>query len=104
MGVPMDLDFNLLETGSLFLAILVTSFTLQVIYVSVSQPRAAESTSVQFGVSGIVVNIVVLATNTVKELFVCCAGRVVALSEGTAAPPLLRCDRRVLFCPETAFR
>uniref|UniRef100_A0A453CVY7 Vacuolar cation/proton exchanger n=2 Tax=Aegilops tauschii subsp. strangulata TaxID=200361 RepID=A0A453CVY7_AEGTS len=29
MGVPMDLDFNLLETGSLFLAILVTSFTLQ---------------------------------------------------------------------------
>ncbi|KAL6610650.1 hypothetical protein ACP70R_040619 [Stipagrostis hirtigluma subsp. patula] len=29
MGVPMDLDFNLLETGSLFLAILVTTFTLQ---------------------------------------------------------------------------
>jgi hypothetical protein len=32
MGVPMDLDFNLLETGSLFLAILMTSFTLQVIF------------------------------------------------------------------------
>jgi Ca2+:H+ antiporter len=30
MGIPMDLDFNLLETGSLFLAILVTAFTLQV--------------------------------------------------------------------------
>ncbi|OEL29985.1 Vacuolar cation/proton exchanger 1b [Dichanthelium oligosanthes] len=30
MGIPMDLDFNLLETGSLFLAILVTTFTLQV--------------------------------------------------------------------------
>ncbi|TVT99035.1 hypothetical protein EJB05_55665 [Eragrostis curvula] len=29
MGVPMDLDFHLLETGSLFLAILVTAFTLQ---------------------------------------------------------------------------
>jgi len=29
MGVPMDLDFNLLETGCLFLAILVTAFTLQ---------------------------------------------------------------------------
>ncbi|XP_006655659.1 vacuolar cation/proton exchanger 1b-like [Oryza brachyantha] len=29
MGIPMDLDFNLLETGSLFLAILVTAFTLQ---------------------------------------------------------------------------
>jgi len=29
MGVPMDLDFNLLETGSLFLAIFVTTFTLQ---------------------------------------------------------------------------
>ncbi|CAL4909883.1 unnamed protein product [Urochloa decumbens] len=29
MGVPMDLDFNLLETGCLFLAILVTTFTLQ---------------------------------------------------------------------------
>ncbi|KAG0519551.1 hypothetical protein BDA96_09G273200 [Sorghum bicolor] len=29
MGVPMDLDFNLLETGSLFLAVLVTAFTLQ---------------------------------------------------------------------------
>jgi Ca2+:H+ antiporter len=30
MGVPMDLDFHLVETGSLFLAILVTTFTLQV--------------------------------------------------------------------------
>ncbi|KAJ1264397.1 hypothetical protein BS78_09G260100 [Paspalum vaginatum] len=29
MGVPMDLDLNLLETGSLFLAILATTFTLQ---------------------------------------------------------------------------
>ncbi|XP_062232344.1 vacuolar cation/proton exchanger 1b-like [Phragmites australis] len=29
MGVPMDLDFNLIETGSLLLAILVTTFTLQ---------------------------------------------------------------------------
>uniref|UniRef100_A0A0E0L6L1 Vacuolar cation/proton exchanger n=1 Tax=Oryza punctata TaxID=4537 RepID=A0A0E0L6L1_ORYPU len=29
MGIPMDLDFNLLETGSLFLAILVTAFSLQ---------------------------------------------------------------------------
>ncbi|KAF8724819.1 hypothetical protein HU200_020757 [Digitaria exilis] len=29
MGVPMDLDFNLIETGSLFLAVLVTTFTLQ---------------------------------------------------------------------------
>jgi hypothetical protein len=30
LGVPMDLDFHLLETGSLFPAILVTTFTLQV--------------------------------------------------------------------------
>ncbi|CAN6327031.1 unnamed protein product [Urochloa humidicola] len=29
MGVPMDLDINLLETGCLFLAILVTTLTLQ---------------------------------------------------------------------------
>ncbi|KAK3134675.1 hypothetical protein QOZ80_5BG0409300 [Eleusine coracana subsp. coracana] len=29
MGVPMDLDFHLLETASLFLAVLVTTFTLQ---------------------------------------------------------------------------
>lgn len=28
----MDLDFNLLETGSLFLAVLVTAFTLQVFF------------------------------------------------------------------------
>jgi hypothetical protein len=30
MGVKMDLNFNLLETGSLALAIIVTGFTLQV--------------------------------------------------------------------------
>lgn len=30
MGTPMDLDFQLLETGSLLLAVLVTTFTLQV--------------------------------------------------------------------------
>ena len=29
MGVQMDLDFKLLETGSLFMAVLVTAFTLQ---------------------------------------------------------------------------
>uniref|UniRef100_A0A0D9V200 Vacuolar cation/proton exchanger n=1 Tax=Leersia perrieri TaxID=77586 RepID=A0A0D9V200_9ORYZ len=29
MGVQMDLDFKLLETGSLFIAVLVTAFTLQ---------------------------------------------------------------------------
>ncbi|XXG39624.1 hypothetical protein AAC387_Pa01g0538 [Persea americana] len=29
MGVNMNLDFNLLETGSLFVAVLVTAFTLQ---------------------------------------------------------------------------
>nr|CAB3460535.1 unnamed protein product [Digitaria exilis] len=34
MGVPMDLDFNLIETGSLFLAVLVTTFTLQVMLLS----------------------------------------------------------------------
>lgn len=32
MGVNMNLDFNLLETGSLFVAVLVTAFTLQVYY------------------------------------------------------------------------
>ena len=30
MGVKMDLNFNLLETGSLALAIIATTFTLQV--------------------------------------------------------------------------
>jgi hypothetical protein len=30
----MDLDLNLLETGSLFLAIFVTTFTLQVMFIS----------------------------------------------------------------------
>lgn len=30
MGIKMDLDFSLLETGSLALAIIVTAFTLQV--------------------------------------------------------------------------
>uniref|UniRef100_A0A0E0JK35 Vacuolar cation/proton exchanger n=1 Tax=Oryza punctata TaxID=4537 RepID=A0A0E0JK35_ORYPU len=29
MGIQMDLDFKLLETGSLFIAVLVTAFTLQ---------------------------------------------------------------------------
>ncbi|KAK1298187.1 Vacuolar cation/proton exchanger 1a [Acorus calamus] len=29
MGIPMDLDFKLLETASLFVAVLVTAFTLQ---------------------------------------------------------------------------
>ncbi|RWR92128.1 Sodium/calcium exchanger membrane region [Cinnamomum micranthum f. kanehirae] len=29
MGIHMDLDFNLLETGSLFVSVLVTAFTLQ---------------------------------------------------------------------------
>ncbi|KAL5991455.1 Vacuolar cation/proton exchanger 3 [Asimina triloba] len=29
MGIQMDLDFNLLETGSLFIAVVVTAFTLQ---------------------------------------------------------------------------
>lgn len=28
-GIKMDLDFNLLETGSLALSIIVTAFTLQ---------------------------------------------------------------------------
>lgn len=32
MGDDMDLNFNLLETGSLALAILATAFALQVIY------------------------------------------------------------------------
>lgn len=31
MGITMDLNFNLLETGSLALAIIATAFTLQVI-------------------------------------------------------------------------
>lgn len=30
MGVHMDLDFNLLETGSLAFSIILTAFTLQV--------------------------------------------------------------------------
>ncbi|KAK1264917.1 Vacuolar cation/proton exchanger 1a [Acorus gramineus] len=30
MGIPMDLDFKLLETASLFVAVLVTAFTLQI--------------------------------------------------------------------------
>jgi hypothetical protein len=30
MGIHMDLDFKLLETGSLFISVLVTAFTLQV--------------------------------------------------------------------------
>jgi hypothetical protein len=30
MGIRMDLDFNLLETGCLGFAIIVTAFTLQV--------------------------------------------------------------------------
>ena len=30
MGIPMDLDFKLLETGSLFISVLVTAFALQV--------------------------------------------------------------------------
>ncbi|KAK4801594.1 hypothetical protein SAY86_022081 [Trapa natans] len=30
MGIKMDLNFNLLETGSLALAIIVTTFTLQI--------------------------------------------------------------------------
>jgi Ca2+:H+ antiporter len=30
MGINMDLDFNILETGSLALAIIATAFTLQV--------------------------------------------------------------------------
>lgn len=30
MGIQMDLDFKLLETGSLFISVLVTAFTLQV--------------------------------------------------------------------------
>lgn len=29
MGIQMDLDFKLLETGSLFISVLVTAFTLQ---------------------------------------------------------------------------
>lgn len=32
MGINMNLDFNFLETGSLFVAVLVTAFTLQVYY------------------------------------------------------------------------
>lgn len=30
-AIPMDLDFNLLETGSLAMAVITTAFTLQVI-------------------------------------------------------------------------
>lgn len=33
LGVKMDLNFNLLETSSLALSIIVTAFTLQVIYI-----------------------------------------------------------------------
>ncbi|VAH76701.1 unnamed protein product [Triticum turgidum subsp. durum] len=29
MGIQMDLDFKLLETGALFISVLVTAFTLQ---------------------------------------------------------------------------
>ncbi|XXG85847.1 hypothetical protein AAC387_Pa11g0863 [Persea americana] len=35
MGIHMDLDFNLLETGSLFVSVLITAFTLQVGFVIV---------------------------------------------------------------------
>jgi Ca2+:H+ antiporter len=31
-GIQMDLDFKLIETGSLFVSVLVTAFTLQVHY------------------------------------------------------------------------
>lgn len=34
MGIKMDLDFNLLETACLALSILVTAFTLQVIWLN----------------------------------------------------------------------
>lgn len=30
MGIPMDLDFNFIETGSLLLSVLLTAFALQV--------------------------------------------------------------------------
>ena len=33
LGIEMDLNFNLLETGALALSIITTAFTLQVIYV-----------------------------------------------------------------------
>jgi len=33
LGIKMDLNFNLLETGSLALAIITTGFTLQVYFV-----------------------------------------------------------------------
>lgn len=34
MGINMDLNFSLLETGSLALSILATAFTLQVIKIN----------------------------------------------------------------------
>jgi hypothetical protein len=47
MGVQMDLDFNLLETGSLFLAILMTSFTLQVILFFVPFPTQVDLDTIE---------------------------------------------------------
>ncbi|CAJ2655904.1 vacuolar cation/proton exchanger 3-like isoform X3 [Trifolium pratense] len=41
MGVKMDLNFNLLETGSLALAIIVSAFTLQIALLSRTTTTAA---------------------------------------------------------------
>ena len=49
------------------------------------------------------VNIVALALKS-DYSFTCFAGRIIALSEGTAASVLLHCHCRMLFCFETAWK
>ncbi|GJN22112.1 hypothetical protein PR202_gb09648 [Eleusine coracana subsp. coracana] len=108
MGVPMDLDFHLLETASLFLAVLVTTFTLQNIlgcfvisafYHIVS--FWTQSHSLSPGHSSIGINVGEPALN---GCIMCFAGRIITLSEGTVASLLLRCNWHMFFSFETAWK
>jgi Ca2+:H+ antiporter len=60
MGIRMDLDFNLLETGCLGFAIIVTAFTLQVCTMPLYMPIFLLFSFILFSYLLLFINFVIL--------------------------------------------
>ncbi|PWZ32726.1 Vacuolar cation/proton exchanger 1a [Zea mays] len=82
-GIQMDLDFKLIETGSLFVSVIVTAFTLQV-------HTHTHTTYSPFS----------SLMNIQANHFTAFAGWFVTLPQGDPSAAVLHCDRCMLLCYE----
>lgn len=81
-GIQMDLDFKLIETGSLFVSVIVTAFTLQVHTHTTYSPFSS------------------LMNIQANNHFAAFAGWFVTLPQGDPSAAVLHCDRCMLLCYE----